>query len=180
MKKFEEKTISSEHIFSGRMIDLKVDTVSLPNGETSTREIVTHPGAVAIIALTDDQKVVVVEQYRKPLEKTLLEIPAGKLDPGEDPAETARRELEEETGYQAKQLKYLTSFYTSPGFANEILYLYLAEQLTLVENGRQLDEDEFVEVYEYTIEELEMFEKSQRIHDIKTSYAIQYLKLHLK
>ncbi|HHU20297.1 MAG TPA: NUDIX hydrolase [Bacilli bacterium] len=177
MKKFEEKTIKTEQIFTGRMIDLSVDTVVLPDGTESTREIVNHPGAVAIIAITDEGKIVVVEQYRKPLEKSLLEIPAGKLEPGENPVETAKRELEEETGYRANRITYLTSSYTSPGFANEILYFYLADQLTAVENGLQADDDEFVEVFEYTLEELAGFEKSQRIHDLKTSYAIQYLKL---
>ncbi|MBU5594281.1 NUDIX hydrolase [Amphibacillus sp. MSJ-3] len=180
MKKFEEKTIQSEQIFSGRMIDLFVDQVELPNGEYSTREIIRHPGAVAVIAITDDHKLVMVEQYRKPLERSILEIPAGKLDPGEDPADTAIRELEEETGYTTDKLTFITSFYTSPGFADEILYLYLAEQLKVAKNGRETDDDEFVEVFEYGLDELVNFEATQRIHDIKTSYAIQYLKLNNK
>lgn len=177
MNKFEEITIKTDDIFSGRMIDLSVDTVRLPNGEQSTREIVKHPGAVAIIPITPEGKVVMVEQFRKPIGKSLLEIPAGRLDPGEEPIETARRELEEETGYQANKLTRITSYYTAPGFADEILYIYLAEELTAVEDGLQTDEDEFVEVFEYTLKELEAFEKSKRIHDVKTIHAIQYLKL---
>ena len=98
MNKFEEKTIQSKPIFSGKVISLKVDDVTLPNGGVSKREIVNHPGAVAIIAITADKKMVLVEQYRKALERSIIEIPAGKLEPGEAPEVTARRELEEETG----------------------------------------------------------------------------------
>lgn len=180
MKKFREKTIEREQIFSGRMIDLYLDQVELPNGAKSSREIVRHPGAVAIIPITEEGKIVLVEQYRKPLEKSLLEIPAGKLDPGEEPAQTAIRELEEETGYTTDHLTYLTSAYSSPGFSDEILYIYLAEQLKISNSGRELDEDEFVEVFEYPLDQLEELETSQRIHDLKTSYAIQYLKLQQK
>lgn len=180
MNKFKEKTIKTEEIFTGRMIDLHVDQVELPNGKHSTREIVKHPGAVAVIALTHDNKLVLVEQFRKPLEKSILEIPAGKLDPGEDPLDTASRELEEETGYRAGRLEYITSFYTSPGFSNEILYLYLATDLKIVENRREPDEDEFVAVYEYPFDQLVDLEKKQRIHDLKTSFALQYLKINEK
>jgi len=180
MKKFAEKTIKREQIFSGRMIDLYLEQVTLPNGEQSSREIVRHPGAVAIIPITDEGNIVMVEQYRKPLEKSLLEIPAGKLDPGEEPAQTAIRELEEETGYTTDQLTYLTSAYSSPGFSDEILYIYLAEQLKISASGRKLDEDEFVEVVEYRLEQLDELVASQRIHDLKTIYAIQYLKLQQK
>lgn len=180
MKKFEEKTIQSKEIFSGKIIDLFVEQVELHNGEQATREIIKHSGAVAIIAITDDDKLVMVEQYRKPLERSLLEIPAGKLESGEDPAEAAIRELEEETGYTTEHLTFLTSFYTSPGFADELLYVYLADQLKVAENGRQTDDDEFVEVFEYNLDQLEAFEASQRIHDVKTIYALQYLKLNQK
>jgi len=178
MSKFTEKTIETKEIFKGQMIDLQVDTVKLPNGGESTREIVKHPGAVAVIALTPENKLVLVEQYRKPLGKSILEIPAGKLDPGEDPITTARRELEEETGYQTDHLEYITSFYTAPGFSNEILYLYLAKELKVAENRLEPNEDEFVEVVECGIDQLDDLERSQRIHDIKTSYAISYLKLN--
>ena len=91
MKKFEESTIASASIFKGRVISLKVDDVKLPNGEVAKREIVNHPGAVAIIAVTEDNKLLLVEQYRKALERSIIEIPAGKLEPGEEPADTARR-----------------------------------------------------------------------------------------
>src|SRR3954470_14342760 len=102
-----EKTLSSKEIFKGRVIDLYVEEVELPNGKTSTREIVKHPGAVAVIAITPENKILMVEQFRKPLGRTLVEIPAGKLEKGEQPDATARRELEEETGYTCKDLKPL-------------------------------------------------------------------------
>lgn len=176
MTSFEEKTIRRETIFSGRVVKLYVDEVRLPNGKTSTREIIDHPGAVAVIAITDEDKIVLVEQFRKPLEKTLVEIPAGKLEPGEDPEACAKRELEEETGYTCENLKQIASFYTSPGFANELMYLYLAEDLTRTKE-LQLDEDEFVEVVEVSFQEAQQLIKDQKIHDAKTMYAIQYWQL---
>ncbi|GIN60657.1 ADP-ribose pyrophosphatase [Robertmurraya siralis] len=177
MKSLEEKTIKTEPIFSGRIIRLQVDEVELPNGNTSTREIVKHPGAVAVIPITSDNKIVMVEQYRKPMEKVLVEIPAGKLEKGEEPAYTAVRELEEETGYESQSLEWLISFYTSPGFADEIVHLYVAKGLVKKENAASLDEDEFVNVLEVTLEEAIEFVREQRVYDAKTAYAIQYLQL---
>ena len=177
MKKFEEKTISSKEIFNGKIIRLQVDDVELPDGKTSKREIVKHPGAVAIIALNDEGKIIMVEQYRKPLERSLLEIPAGKLEPGEEPKITAERELEEETGYRADKLDYLTSFYTSPGFADEIIHIYVASGLNEIENPMIGDEDEFVELYELSLDEALQAVDEKRIYDAKTVYAVQYLQL---
>ncbi|WHY83666.1 NUDIX hydrolase [Siminovitchia fortis] len=177
MKKFEEKTVSTETIFEGKIISVQVDEVELPNGKLSKREIVRHPGAVALIALTDENKIVMVEQYRKPLERSLLEIPAGKLEPGEEPAATAERELEEETGYRAGKMEYISSFYTSPGFADEIIHLYLATGLEKVENPADGDEDEFVELFELTLEEALECIRNERIYDAKTVFAVQYLQL---
>ncbi|WP_347862809.1 NUDIX hydrolase [Salimicrobium sp. PL1-032A] len=177
--RFEEKTVSSEPIFEGRVIDLKVDTVQLPNGKQSKREIVNHPGAVAILAITEEKKLVMVEQYRKPLEKSLVEIPAGKLENGEAPETTAVRELEEETGYTTDQLELITSFYTSPGFADEIVYIYLADHLKKLEEAVDGDEDEFVTMREVTLEEARHLEKEQLIHDAKTSYALMYASRYL-
>ncbi|MRH42326.1 NUDIX domain-containing protein [Aquibacillus halophilus] len=176
MKKFEEKTFHSEVIFNGRIINLKVDSVTLPDGKTSKRELITHPGAVAVIAITADNKILFVEQYRKPLEKSLVEIPAGKLEKGEQPELTALRELEEETGYTTDNMRLLTSFYTSPGFADELIYLYITNDLKKLEQAKGLDEDEFVELMELSLEEAEQLVKTQRIHDAKTAYAVLYLK----
>lgn len=177
MSKFEEKTIRSQDIFNGKIIKVSVDDVLLPNGETSIRELVKHQGAVAVIAVTKDQRVVMVEQYRKPLEKNLVEVPAGKLEPGEAPEVTAVRELEEETGFTTNHLEYVTSFYTTPGFCDERIYLYYTDKLIPLTEEKALDEDEFLDCETYTMEELDQLVKDERIHDLKTMYALQYLKL---
>lgn len=177
MSTLEEKTLKTEHIYSGRIIQVQVDEVELPNGKTSTRELVKHPGAVAVIAITDDNKLVMVEQYRKPLEKLIVEIPAGKLEKGEEPALCARRELEEETGYECESLELVSSFYTSPGFADEIIHVYVAKGLKQKENAAGLDEDEFVNVLEITLEEALEFIKEKRIFDAKTIFGVQYLQI---
>ncbi|ASK63278.1 ADP-ribose pyrophosphatase [Virgibacillus phasianinus] len=176
MKKFEEKTIQTEQIYNGKVIHLQVDEVTLPNGKTSKREIIKHQGAVAVIPITQDNKIVFVEQYRKPLEKSIVEIPAGKLEPGEIPEVTAIRELEEETGYTTNELKFVTSFYTSPGFADEIMHIYMSDKLKPMEKKAALDDDEFIEILELTLDEAEKYMKENRIHDAKTNYAILYLK----
>ncbi|RST73727.1 NUDIX hydrolase [Siminovitchia acidinfaciens] len=177
MNKFEEKTVGMKPIFDGKIISVQVDEVELPDGKRSSREIVRHPGAVALIPLTNEKKIVMVEQYRKPLERSLLEIPAGKLEPGEEPAVTAERELEEETGYRAGKMEYITSFYTSPGFANEIIHIYLATELEALDNPADGDEDEFVELVEISLEEALECIKNERIYDAKTVFAVQYLQL---
>lgn len=177
MKKFEEKTIKTEQIFNGKVLSLRVDDVELPNGKYSKRELIKHPGAVAVIAITNENKIVMVEQYRKALEQSLIEIPAGKLEPGEAPSVTAARELEEETGYVSGKMEHIISFYTSPGFADEIVHLYIATELQKKENSAACDEDEFVEVMEISLEEAQQYIKEKRIYDVKTVYAVQYLQL---
>jgi len=175
-KKFEEVTLRTEPIFQGKIISLQVDTVQLPNGATATREIVKHPGAVAVLALTDDSRMLVVEQYRKPLEKSQIEIPAGKLDAGEDPLDAAKRELEEETGYRCESLRHISSFYTSPGFADEILHLYAAERLSKGEANP--DEDEFLELEAITLEQAQAYMREGRISDAKTVMAVYAWQLY--
>lgn len=175
MTNFEEKTIHTKKIFEGNIIDLQVDEVSLPNGKVSKREIVKHPGAVAIIAITKDKKIVLVKQYRKPLEKHLIEIPAGKIDNNEQPLVAAIRELEEETGYTTKELSFVTSFYTSPGFANELVHIYITDSLEKLETPVAGDEDEFIEIMELTLDEAKQYVEDEQIHDAKTNYAILYL-----
>lgn len=176
MKKIEEKTILTNKIYDGKIIKLQVDEVRLPNGLTARRELVKHPGAVAVIPITKDNKIVFVEQYRKALEKSLVEIPAGKIEVGENPEKTAIRELEEETGYTTRKLNYITSFYTSPGFANELIHIYFTDELKLLDEAVAGDADEFVELIELTLEEAKEYVKEQRIHDAKTNYAILYLE----
>lgn len=177
MNRLEEKTIKSEKIFAGKVISLQVDEVELPNGKTSKREIIKHPGAVAILPITNDGKIVMVEQYRKALERTLIEIPAGKLEKGEIPENSARRELEEETGYVCENLDWLISFYTSPGFADEIVHLYVATGLSKKEDAAGLDEDEFVNIIELSLNEAKQYIEEKKIYDAKTAYAVQYLEL---
>ncbi|WP_121639768.1 NUDIX hydrolase [Virgibacillus sp. Bac330] len=175
MNKFEEKTIRSKQIFTGNIVHLQVDDVKLPNGKETKREIIKHPGAVGIIPITKENKIVLVEQFRKPLEKSILEIPAGKLETGEDPETTAIRELEEETGYTTKELSFVTSFYSSPGFANELMHIYITNQLEPLDESVDGDEDEFIEIVELSLEEAKQYVEAERIHDAKTNYAILYL-----
>ncbi|MFD2704353.1 NUDIX hydrolase [Salibacterium lacus] len=172
---YEEKTLHKESIYNGKIIDVCVHEVQLPDGRTGKREVVNHPGAVAVIARTPSDKIILVRQYRKALEKELFEIPAGKLEPGEDPEMSASRELEEETGYRAQGLKKTASFYTSPGFADEIIHLYEAEQVTRGQTST--DEDEFVELVEVSLEEAQELIREEKIHDAKTMYAVQHLML---
>ncbi|AET61476.1 nudix hydrolase [Paenibacillus terrae HPL-003] len=171
----EEKTVSTQPIFEGKVITLQVDTVELPDGSTGKREIVKHPGAVAVLALHEG-KMLVVDQYRQAMGRCEVEIPAGKLEKGEDPMEAAGRELREETGYTAKSLKLLHSFYTSPGFADEIIHLYVAEELELGE--MEPDEDEFLELFEVTLEEAQTLIREGRISDAKTILAVYAWQLH--
>jgi ADP-ribose pyrophosphatase len=166
---FTETTISSKPIYQGKIISLQVDEVRLPDGNTANREIVRHPGAVAVLALVDD-KMLVVEQYRKALDKCQVEIPAGKLDANELPPEAARRELEEETGFTCSELRPICSFYTSPGFADEIVHLYAAEQLQRGE--ARLDDDEFLLCEAITFEEACGYIREGRISDAKTITAV--------
>ena len=173
---WREETVKTENIFQGRIISLQVDTVKLPNGKQARREIVKHPGAAAVMALLNG-KLLVVEQFRKPLDKCQIEIPAGKLDAGEDPMEAASRELEEETGYRAKKLTLVSEFYTSPGFADEKLYLYLADEL---EQGvLNPDEDEELLVEAITMEQADQYMREGRISDAKTILAVYAWKLYL-
>jgi ADP-ribose pyrophosphatase len=175
----QEKTLSRKHIYSGKIIDLYVEDVELPNGKTSKREIIKHPGAVAVIAVNDEGKIIMVRQYRKALERALVEIPAGKLEKGEKPLNTAKRELEEETGYTCQNLTHIISFYTSPGFADELVHLYMAEGLEKMNEESCLDEDEFVEVLEVTLEQANKMIEQKEIFDAKTAYAVQYLTLKM-
>lgn len=173
--KLNEKTLATESIYKGKIIDLEIQDVELPNGKTSKREIVNHPGAVAVICITQENKMVLVSQYRKALQKAITEIPAGKLEVGEEPESCARRELEEETGIKAETLTACDSFYTSPGFANEIVYVFKADNLS--QGTIETDEDEFVERVDVTLDEAKEMIADGTIHDAKTIYAVQHWEL---
>lgn len=173
-----EKTIDSKLIYHGKIINFRVDKVILPNGNISTREIVEHPGAVAIVALNEKKEVLMVYQYRKATEKIMLEIPAGKLEKGEDISESAQRELMEETGYYAKNLKYITSFYTSPGFSNEYMHLFWGEDL--IKEKLETDEDEFLKLCYIPIDEAIKKIKKGQIKDSKTITGLLLYYLNIK
>lgn len=178
---FEEKTLERKKIFHGKIIDVVLDKVALPNGETAERELVFHPGGVGIVPILEDGRMLFVRQFRKPLEKVILEIPAGKIDPGEEehPDVTARRELEEETGYRAEVWEHLTDMYVSPGFASECLHMYYAEGLTRVDHPLPQDEDEIIELQALTLKEAKQAMADGTICDAKTAYAVTYYELKL-
>jgi ADP-ribose pyrophosphatase len=136
------KTIKTEQLFHGRIIDLILEEVEDPPGNIRRREIVSHPGGSVVIPLMENGDVMLVRQYRYPLKKFILEAPAGKLEPQEDPLEAAKRELQEETGYTAEKYEKLTAMYTTPGFCNEVLHIYLATGLKKSMRGQNLDEGE--------------------------------------
>lgn len=140
----KEKFIQGQEIFSGRIVRLRVDEVELPNGAMGQREVIHHGDAVAVVALDEEANIILVKQYRYAAEQELLEIPAGLLEPGEQPLAAAQRELEEETGCLASCWEELTTFYSSPGFCDERIYLYLATGLYA--GHRNPDEDEFIEL----------------------------------
>ncbi len=161
-----EKTITSKLVHAGKKYSFKTDEVQLPNGKTTTRDIVDHPGAVAIVPILDDGRILLVKQYRYSAGKDILEIPAGTLEKGEAPDTCARRELSEETGYTAGSMKKILTMYMAPGYSNEVIYLYFATQLKQGEKHTEDDEDITVEAYGAD-EILEMMEKNT-IEDAKT------------
>lgn len=175
---FEEKTLKREIIYDGAIIKVAVDDVALPNGKEGKRELVFHNGGVGILALTPEGKAIFARQFRKALEKVILEIPAGKIEQEEsDPLATAKRELEEETTYQAENWTKITSMIPSPGFCNEVLHLYVARGLKKIENPLPQDEDEVLELVELTLAEAKDAIRNGTICDAKTIIAIQYWEL---
>ena len=161
-----EKTLSSQPIYDGRAVKLRVDTVKMPSGRQTTREIVEHSDCVAIIAIDADDNVLLVNQFRKPVERELLEIPAGCIDPGEDPVTTVRREMQEETGYLPRKVKRLGGFYSAPGYCTEYLYLFLATDLTL--NPLQAEDTESIELVRVPISQISGLINSGAICDAKS------------
>ena len=174
----EEKLLSSNRIYSGKVLKLDLDTVALPNGRTTELEILRHPGASAVVPLKEDGSVVLIRQLRHAAGGFIYEIPAGKLDPQEDPKDCAGRELEEEVGYRAGSLELLTSIWTAPGFTDEVIHIYLGTHL---EVGKQnLDQDEILEIVEWPLEEAMAKILDGTIRDAKTIIGLQmvYGKKH--
>ena len=167
---FEEKTVSKKHIYKGGIIDVYSLTVEFPNGKQASRDLVLHSGASAVVPVNEKGEIAMVSQYRKAIERISLEIPAGKLDAGEDPEACASRELTEETGLSAGQMKHLTSTYSTPGFCNEILHIYLATQLK--QGDSCTDEDEFLSVRWYPFDELVEMIGTGQVSDSKSIIGI--------
>lgn len=174
----EEKTLSAEEIYNGRIIKVRKEKVSLPDGREASREIIGHPGGVGVLAVDDDGMVYMVTQYRIAAKQEMLEIPAGKLEYGEDPLECGKRELIEETGYKAEEFIPLGAYYATPGYCEEKLTLYLAKKLSYV--GQKLDDGEFLNVSKHSIEELYKKVMENKIYDAKTAIAILKAKELLK
>lgn len=173
--KFEEKTLSEKVVYSGSYLTMVNIELELPNGKISRKDILKHPGACGIIPITNDGRIMLIKQYRKAIEEAIYEIPAGKLEKGEDPKICAYRELEEETGYKADTLVYLGKIATVPGFCDEYLYLYKA--IGLKETQTNFDEDEYIEIEYFTNEEVKGMIKNGMIKDAKTICAYMFLQL---
>ncbi|MBH0199315.1 MAG: NUDIX hydrolase [Nitrospira sp.] len=168
----------TRHIYAGKVVTLNIDTVQLPNGVTVDLETIRHPGAAAVVPVKDDGTVVLIKQFRHAAGGFIYEIPAGKLHPGEDPLHCASRELEEEVGYRASSFELLSSIFTAPGFADEVIHVYQATGLT--KGRQQLDRDEVLDVIEMPLAEAVGKIADGTIRDAKTIVGLQavYLRAH--
>lgn len=173
MKHLEEKTLSSKQVFRGRFLKVEQDQVQAPDGKIYTREYILHPGAAMMVPLLPNGNVVMIHQYRHAVKQVCLEFPAGKRDHGEETLLTAQRELKEETGYEAKDWKFLTTIHPVIGYSNEHIDLYLAKDLTLT--GQTLDQGEFIDVLEITPEELMNLVRQGKVTDVKTQIGAFWL-----
>jgi ADP-ribose pyrophosphatase len=169
----QEKRISGEDIYGGIFLHMKRDKVSLPDGKEAVREYLTHPGAVAIVALLNDGRVLLERQYRYPIAKTCIEIPAGKLDSEEDHLSCAKRELEEETGYTAKKWSYIRRIHPVISYSTELIDIYLAEDL--VPGKSKLDDEEFLDVFAAPLDQLIAWVEEGEITDVKTTISAYWL-----
>lgn len=173
-----EKPITQEYIYRGCIVNLRVDDALLPNGTTAKREVIEHPGGVCVAALTDKEELLFVEQFRYPYAELVLELPAGKLEYGEDPFAAGKRELQEETGAVAAEYTDLGKLYPTPGYCGEIIHMYLARGLSF---GQQhLDEDEFLEVRRIPLKTAFQMVMRNEIRDSKTQVGICKTYYHVK
>ncbi len=169
----EEKYLRKISEAKGSFLVFRQDEVMLSNGRKTKRDVILHPGAVAVLAVTPKEEIILVKQYRYPVGKVTYEIPAGKLEKGEEPLMTAQRELAEETGYRAKEWKKLTAFYAAPGYANEVIHLFLAENLQ--KSAARPDPDEIIDYEKMTIKEAYNQVLAGEIDDAKTIMGILWL-----
>jgi ADP-ribose pyrophosphatase len=174
----EEKTLSSEMIYEGKILNLRKDRVIVKDGGESYREIVEHNGGVIILGITDEGKIPMIRQYRKPARQIMFELPAGKLEKGEDPAAAALRELKEETGYTAGRIRLISSFYPTVGYSEEILHIFFAEGLTA--GATDFDDNESIDIEEYTPEELYKKIDAGEMNDGKTILALLLLRCQVR
>ena len=163
---FTEATLSSKTVYRGKLLHVLEDEVRLPDGGAARREYIRHPGAAVMVPMPDPQSVVLVRQFRYPLARHFYEVPAGKIDPGEAPLATARRELKEECGFEAGEWRHLTTMHPCIGYSDERMELFLASQLTPV--GHLLEQDEFLEVLTVSLAEALRWVKDGRVTDVKT------------
>lgn len=170
----KEQVMNSDKPFEGKLISVRVDTVELPGQRYAKREIVEHKGSVAIVAFTDEDELILVKQYRLAVGKSLLELPAGLIEPGEGPKDAAHRELKEETGYDAHEIEFINEIYTSPGFTDERIHLFYAKKLTAGEQN--LDESEDVELVKVPLNEALRLVNLGEITDAKTIIGILNVK----
>ena len=173
-----ERRAMKKSIYKGKIIDLSVETVTLPNGATANLEVITHPGAAAVVPMKDDRTVVMIRQYRHAVGGFIYEIPAGKLHRGEDPKDCAAREVEEETGYKVGRLEPLLSFLTTPGFTNEIIHIFVGRELS--PGTQHLDADEILEIIEMPLDQAIVRINAGEIQDAKTIIGLQAVRLRLQ
>jgi ADP-ribose pyrophosphatase len=178
MSTLKEKKLSSNIIFQGRLLDVRKDEVELPNGKTSTREWINHPGAACCIPILPDGKIALIRQYRYPVQSEMIELPAGKLEKGEKPEVCALRELEEEIGYRTNKLTFLTQIHPAIGFANEKMWIYLAEELEKTES--KLDDDEFLELIPTSLDDAVDMVWNAKITDVKTIIGLLWMDRHYR
>ncbi|MFQ6132283.1 MAG: NUDIX hydrolase [Armatimonadota bacterium] len=169
-ERLREETVSIERLYEGKIVNVRMDTVKLSSGATATREVVEHAHAVAMVPLTEASEVVLVRQFRVPTGRVMLEIPAGVIDPGEDPAEAAQRELAEEIGHRAGRLHHLFSLYLAPGYSTELIHIFLATDL--VEENLAPDEDEIIATELLPLAEARRRVLAGELQDAKTAAAI--------
>jgi ADP-ribose pyrophosphatase len=178
MKKLTEKKLKSEVVYEGPFLKVVKDDVELPNGKTGTREYIPHPGAAMIIPVTDQGRLMMIRQFRYPLQSIFIEFPAGKIDAGETALQAAKRELIEEIGQSAKEFKHLTTIHPVIGYSNEHIEIYLAQGLAPAE--QHLDEEEFVDVFETSFDDAMKLMKEGKITDVKTMVGLFWYQQVLK